>query len=79
MSPPRVAVRTDIGISQEISAPSRSKILCGATFISTYRSPVGPPFFPASPSPVNLILSPLSTPGGTLMDRVFVFDFLPKP
>ena len=63
--PPSAAVAKLTGTSQERCSPSRSKIACSRTWISTYRSPGGPPLRPASPSPERRMRSPLSTPAGT--------------
>ena len=43
------------------------------TNISTYKSPLGPPFIPASPSDLTLSLVPLSTPGG-ILTSTFLFS-----
>ena len=48
--------------SQSRSSPRRVKTSCGATSISTYRSPAGPPPGPTSPWPASWIRVPLSTP-----------------
>ena len=47
------------------SSPSRVKTSCGRSWISTYRSPAGPPPGPTSPWPVSRIRMPSSTPAGT--------------
>ena len=65
-APPSAAVAKLIGSSQLRCSPSRSKIACSRTWISTYRSPAGPPLRPASPSPLKRMRSPVSTPAGTL-------------
>ena len=44
-----------------------------------YKSPEPAERGPASPSPDNLILVPLSTPGGTLTDNFFVLLRMPVP
>ena len=77
-SPPSAASGNDIGTSQCRFRPSRWKIGCGLTSICTKRSPAGPPFGPASPSPVSRIRSPTSTPAGTT-DRVLRFSTRPAP
>ena len=53
------------------SVPSRVNTLCGATWISTYRSPAGPPPGPTSPSWASWTRVPVSTPGGifTVIER----------
>ena len=47
--------------------------------IKIYKSPDGPPWYPASPSPDNLILVPSSTPAGISTDRLFFLSTLPVP
>ena len=79
ISPPSVAVPIEIGISQNRSLSSRVKISCGLTCICTYRSPLGAPFSPASPSPASRIRSPVSTPAGTLTESVFCSCLRPWP
>ncbi|CAM5304240.1 hypothetical protein STANM309S_00790 [Streptomyces tanashiensis] len=46
------------------SSPRRWKTSCGVSWISTYRSPAGPPPGPTSPSPASWMRVPLSTPAG---------------
>src|SRR5208282_3858070 len=77
--PPRAAVVKLIGTSQDRLLPSRSNIACSRTWISTYRSPAGPPLRPASPSPLRRIRSPASTPAGTVIDRAFSWRTRPWP
>src|SRR5690606_25889117 len=78
-SPPRATVAKLTGTSQERSAPLRVNSLWGLTRISTYRSPGGPPFRPASPSPARRIRSPSSTPGGILTDSFLTLATRPRP
>ena len=47
--------------------------------MNIYRSPDPADRSPASPSPDNLILVPLSTPGGTFTDNFFVLLRTPVP
>src|SRR5687767_4901905 len=47
------------------SSPSRVNTSCGRSWISTYRSPAGPPPGPTSPCPVRRMRMPSSTPAGT--------------
>src|SRR5262245_47505145 len=44
-----------------------------------YRSPGGPPFIPAWPSPDNRMRVPSSTPGGMSTDSVRSFCIWPEP
>ena len=87
-SPPRVGTRTAspsaacekrIGTSQCRSSPSRSKIGCGRTRTSTYRSPGDEPAGPASPSPARRMRSPLSTPAGIFTESTFSSSTRPLP
>ena len=48
-------------------------------FANIYKSPELAPLCPLSPSPAILILVPLSTPGGIVMDIVFCFFNCPVP
>ena len=47
--------------------------------MNMYKSPEPADRGPASPSPDNLILVPLSTPGGTFTDSFFVLFKTPVP
>ena len=44
-----------------------------------YKSPAGPEFFPASPSPATLIRVPSSTPAGIFTDNDFSLVITPVP
>ena len=79
ISPPKAAVLKLIGISQCKLPPSRWKMACSLRWMTTYKSPVGPPFTPASPSPLKRILSPSSTPAGILTDKVLFCLVRPAP
>ncbi len=74
ISHPKIASNVETGTCIKISLPSLSKNLCVLTSINIYKSPGSAPLCPASPSPANLILVPLSTPDGTLTDN-FLFLF----
>ena len=67
-----------MGASRYKSLPSRSKMGLSITLIATYKSPDWPPFS-HSPSPVNLTLSPLSTPAGMFTDKVLFSFVAPRP
>ena len=73
ISPPNAASMKLIGASQYRCLPSRSNTSCGKTLIWTNKSPEGPPFIPASPSPESLILSPVSHPQGFSQIKFYVF------
>src|SRR5436189_177551 len=45
-------------------SPTRLKNGCGATFVTTKRSPGAPPSGPVSPFPANRIRDPVLTPAG---------------
>lgn len=77
ISPPNAASMKLIGASQYRCLPSRSNTSCGKTLIWTNKSPEGPPFIQASPSPESLILSPVSTPAGIFTDKVLRFSTRP--
>ena len=47
--------------------------------MNKYKSPLAPPFVPASPLPASLILVPSSTPFGIVTDIFFEACFLPWP
>src|SRR5580658_717735 len=78
-APPSAAVEKLMGTSHDRWLPSRSKMLCSRTRISTYRSPAGPPLRPASPLPFRRIRSPVSTPAGTLTLSCFSCRTRPWP
>src|SRR4051812_10721238 len=61
------------------SSPSRVNTGCGRSWISTYRSPAGPPPGPTSPWPVSRIRMPSSTPAGTLTGMVRRARTRPSP
>ena len=67
------------GILQYKFFPSRSKILCSEISVKIYRSPLGPPLTPASPSPLKRILVPVSTPDGIFTERDLSFSSCPEP
>ena len=71
-SPPSAAVTKLIGTSHRRSSSSRSKISCGCTCNTTYKSPLLPPRTPASPLPAQRNRVPVLTPSGTLSG---IFDF----
>ena len=79
MSPPKAAKTKSTGISHKRSASCLLKNSFGKTEMKTYKSPDGPPFSPASPSPPNLILVPSSTPCGIFTDSFLFFFTLPVP
>jgi hypothetical protein len=54
------------GTSTRKSSPRRLKTGCSATRVTTYRSPGGPPFFPALPLPGTRIFIPSFAPAGIL-------------
>jgi hypothetical protein len=78
IEPPIIEVSKGIGASIYKSLPSLSKSGFSLTLIATYRSPDCPPFS-HSPSPVNLTLSPLSTPAGIFTDKVLFSFVAPAP
>jgi len=59
--------------------PSLFKLECFLTFKKTYKSPDGPPFSPALPSPETLNRVPLSTPAGILIFNFFHTCLTPFP
>ena len=61
------------------SSPRRWKTACGSSWISTYRSPAGPPPGPTSPSPASWMRVPLSTPAGILTVSVRRERIRPSP
>ena len=77
--PPRAAVTKSIGTSLRRSASLLLKNSLSLIDIKTYRSPEGPPFSPASPSPPSLILVPSSTPLGIFTDNFLFFLTHPLP
>src|SRR5690606_27387565 len=78
-SPPNAAVVNGMVSSQCRSSPSRWKILCGLMWISTYKSPGGPPLMPGSPLPLERLRMPSSMPGGILTCRVLLRRIRPTP
>src|SRR5215217_2116019 len=64
ISAPRAASAKLTGTSIRKSSPRRSKSGCSATCVTTYRSPRGPPFFPALPLPGTRIFIPSLAPAG---------------
>ena len=77
MVPPKAALEKLYGTSHIKWLPSRLKMGCFLSLISTYRSPEGPPLIPASPSFDRRIRSSWSTPGWILIDIVRSFWVLP--
>src|SRR6056297_1740655 len=65
--------------SLSMSKPSLLNVSCSLTLITTYTSPLGPPFIPGSPSPLSVITDPLSTPAGILIFIFFFSLFRPLP
>src|SRR4051812_22832174 len=61
--PPSAAVGKETVTSTIRSSPRRSYVSEGATRVTTIRSPLGPPFWPASPFPLSRIFVPSLTPG----------------
>mmetsp|Transcript_23635 Transcript_23635/g.75665 ORF Transcript_23635/g.75665 Transcript_23635/m.75665 type:complete len:452 (-) Transcript_23635:338-1693(-) len=76
---PRMASRYETLTSEKMSIPSRRKPLLGETERKTYRSPEGPPFGPASPSPRTRSRLPFSTPGGIVTVSCLERLFVPRP
>ena len=72
------AVR-EIFNSEQTLNPSLLNSLCGFTYITMYKSPLEPPFLPASPSLATLIFALLSTPAGIFTFIVFSVSTLPSP
>src|ERR687893_52841 len=64
ISAPSAASTKLTGTSTRKSSPRRSKTECSATRVNTYRSPGGPPFFPALPLPGTRIFIPSLAPAG---------------
>ena len=62
ISAPRMASTKLTTLSTWMSGPSRMKMGCGSTLISTRRVPAAPPSGPGRPCPASLRLVPLSTP-----------------
>lgn len=62
ISAPRMASTKLTTLSTWMSGPSRIKMGCGSTLISTRRVPAAPPSGPGRPCPASLRLVPLSTP-----------------
>ena len=77
LSPERRVGETNGHLTIQMAAVTLEQSGCWRTAICTKRSPVGPPAGPASPSPLRRMRSPVSTPGGTLTDRVLVFSTSP--
>ncbi|MNR52824.1 hypothetical protein D3C85_1727370 [compost metagenome] len=59
--------------------PSRSNTLCFLMWVTTNRSPDGPPFWPGSPSPDRRMRSPSSTPAGIFTFSVLCVFTWPAP
>src|SRR5690606_25965480 len=78
-SPPRAAVVNGMVNSQCRSSPSRWNMPCGLRWISTYRSPGGPPLTPGSPLPLDRIRIPSSIPAGILTCSVLFLRVRPTP
>ena len=62
--PPRTASTIVIGTSTSRWSPDRLNTGEGATRVTTYRSPAGPPFMPGSPLPAIRMRLPSRTPAG---------------
>src|SRR5688572_10119752 len=64
MSPPSAASENVIGSVTVRLLPERPKRASGRTWISTSRSPAGPPLRPGAPRPLRRIVCPSDTPAG---------------
>src|SRR4030042_5235899 len=62
-----------------MSSPLREKISCCSPSMKTYRSPLGPPYSPSSPSPRSRSREPVSTPAGILSWTVLTALTFPPP
>src|ERR671910_1375080 len=61
------------------SSPRRLKTGCSPTRVTTYRSPAGPPLWPALPLPGTRIFIPSFAPAGILTVTCRVLRTLPLP
>ena len=76
---PSAASAIEIGHSKNKFSSDRLKRSCVCTFMNKYKSPLVPPFVPASPLLASLILVPSSTPFGIVTDNFFWVSLLPRP
>src|SRR5690242_11367393 len=67
------------GTSTSRWSPLRSKIGDGATWVTTYRSPAGPPLRPGSPLPASRTREPSLTPAGMLTRYFLTVRWAPEP
>jgi hypothetical protein len=74
---PSAASAIEIGNSKNRFSSDLLNRSCELTLINKYKSPLAPPFVPASPFPANLILVPSSTPFGIVTDSFFEACLLP--
>src|SRR5215217_4382427 len=79
ISAPKAASTKLTGTSIKKSSPRRSKSGCSATCVTTYRSPGGPPWFPALPRPGTRIFIPSLVPDGIFTVTCLLFFNLPAP
>ncbi len=78
-SPPSTSLEYEAETLVHRLVPSRSKAGSLFTWISTYRSPGGPPLAPEFPPPETLSLWPSSIPFGMFRDILDSFCTLPLP
>ena len=73
---PRAESANEIGNSKKRFSSDLLKILWGFIDTKIYKSPLVPPFIPASPFPDNRILVPSSTPLGILANIFLLTSLL---
>src|SRR4051794_19510754 len=78
-SAPRIASGIVSGTSTSRLSPLREKIGEGSTWVTTYRSPGGPPLRPASPLPASRTREPSRTPAGMFTLYFLTVFWAPLP